>query len=111
MADTRPPTSAGRFNAARTSSGTWTTWTLTNPERLRSSAVPDATLTQMIAATRPQACLCDRTIRITKGVIRGAPESDPFASALVVIVVAALTACLIPALRATRTDPILALRG
>jgi len=38
---------------------------------------------------------------------------DPlsFASALVVIVLASLTACLIPALRATRTDPILALRG
>jgi len=38
---------------------------------------------------------------------------DPlaFGSAFVVIVVASLTACLVPAWRATRTDPILALRG
>jgi ABC-type antimicrobial peptide transport system permease subunit len=38
---------------------------------------------------------------------------DPlsFVSALVVLVLASVTACLVPALRATRTDPILALRG
>jgi ABC-type antimicrobial peptide transport system permease subunit len=38
---------------------------------------------------------------------------DPlaFGSAFVVIAIASLTACLVPALRATRTDPILALRG
>src|SRR5207248_2303750 len=38
---------------------------------------------------------------------------DPlsFASALAVIVLASLTACLVPAWRATRTDPMLALRG
>ena len=38
---------------------------------------------------------------------------DPlsFASALVVIVLASLTACLVPAWRVTRTDPLLALRG
>jgi len=38
---------------------------------------------------------------------------DPlaFGSAFAVIVVASLTACLVPAWRATRTDPILALRG
>src|SRR5207244_7797226 len=38
---------------------------------------------------------------------------DPlsFASAFVVIVVAGLAACLVPAWRAARTDPILALRG
>ncbi len=38
---------------------------------------------------------------------------DPFAfaSAFVVVVLAALIACLIPAWQATRTDPIQALRG
>src|SRR5205823_12149677 len=38
---------------------------------------------------------------------------DPrsFVTALVIIVFASMTACLVPALRATRTDPILALRG
>src|SRR5439155_26131693 len=38
---------------------------------------------------------------------------DPlsFVSALAVILLASLPACLVPALRATRTDPILVLRG
>jgi ABC-type antimicrobial peptide transport system permease subunit len=38
---------------------------------------------------------------------------DPlaFGAALIVIGVASLTACLVPAWRATRTDPLLALRG
>jgi ABC-type antimicrobial peptide transport system permease subunit len=38
---------------------------------------------------------------------------DPlaFGSAFIVISLASLTACLVPAWRATRTDPILALRG
>jgi putative ABC transport system permease protein len=38
---------------------------------------------------------------------------DPraFGAALVIIVVASLIACLVPAWRATRTDPLQALRG
>jgi predicted permease len=51
--------------------------------------------------------------RLLGYLLYGVSPRDPlaFGSATIVIVAASLTACLVPAWRATRTDPILALRG